>query len=113
MPQDLNIFVLTGISQPNKSDRKFYASVGSAVTLPCVFSPGLNPTETVLENMDARTHLDLSNKSVYPTSSDKSFTIQEVTLGDQGKYRCAGTVKGHRLTRTMQLVVAQSASNYL
>ncbi|XP_037532150.1 lymphocyte activation gene 3 protein-like [Nematolebias whitei] len=96
-----------GISQPIKSDTKFYAAVGSAVTLPCVFSPRLNPTETVLEKTDARKHLDLSNKSVYPTSSDKSFTIQEVTLGDQGKYRCAGTVKGQRLTRTMQLVVAQ------
>ncbi|XP_017270908.1 lymphocyte activation gene 3 protein [Kryptolebias marmoratus] len=99
--------MVRGISQPSKSDTKMYAAVGSAFTLPCVFSPGLTVTRAVLEKTDVQKRPALSNKSPDSTSLDQSLTIQEVTLEDQGNYRCAATVRGHSLSRKMQLVVAQ------
>lgn len=82
--------------------------MGSAVTLPCVLSPGLAFTKMALEKTGGPERLLLTNEFVRPRSLDKSFTIQEVTMEDQGQYRCAGTVRGHSLNRTMQLVVAKS-----
>lgn len=86
-----------------------YAAVGSAVTLPCVFSAGLSPKTTSWEKVGVGKPIDL-NISNRPSFSpwDQSLIINEVELKDQGKYRCAGTINEKRLTRTMQLVVAKS-----
>uniref|UniRef100_A0A8C6KI22 Ig-like domain-containing protein n=1 Tax=Nothobranchius furzeri TaxID=105023 RepID=A0A8C6KI22_NOTFU len=100
------VLSVRGIVQPPKDDTKVYAAVGSPMTLPCVFSPDLNPTSTVFEKTGVGKTLAFSRS--LQTSSDASVPIQEVTSEDQGKYRCAGTVQGRRLARTMQLVVAKS-----
>ncbi|KAF7226958.1 transcript variant X1 [Nothobranchius furzeri] len=99
------VLSVRGIVQPPKDDTKVYAAVGSPMTLPCVFSPDLNPTSTVFEKTGVGKTLAFSRS--LQTSSDASVPIQEVTSEDQGKYRCAGTVQGRRLARTMQLVVAK------
>ncbi|KAF6735137.1 Lymphocyte activation gene 3 protein [Oryzias melastigma] len=93
-----------GITKPPKDDTLVYAALGSAVTLPCVFSAGLSPKETAWEKVGFG-NLDLNRQSL--SSWDQSVTINEVELKDQGKYRCAGSINGKRLTRTMQLVVAK------
>lgn len=87
-----------------------YAALGSAATLPCVFSAGLSPKETAWEKVGFG-NLDLNRQSL--SSWDQSVTINEVELKDQGKYRCAGSINGKRLTRTMQLVVAKSKFSQL
>lgn len=109
---------LTGIIQPSKDNSKVYAAVGSAVTLPCVFSPGLIPLSSAWEKLKpgslfkpAPSHLpasfSASSSSSQPTL-DKSATLKEVWFEDEGMYRCSGTVGRRRLTRYMQLVVAKS-----
>ncbi|XP_041842754.1 lymphocyte activation gene 3 protein-like isoform X1 [Melanotaenia boesemani] len=97
---------VNGIIQPAKDDTKMYAAVGSTLTLPCVFSPGLFPLGIVWTKLNKSNHnLD----SRHPPSSTwiKSIKINVVLFEDQGKYRCTGTVKGQTLARTMQLVVAK------
>uniref|UniRef100_A0A3P9K7D0 Lymphocyte activating 3 n=1 Tax=Oryzias latipes TaxID=8090 RepID=A0A3P9K7D0_ORYLA len=97
-----------GIIKPPKDNTMVYAAVGSAVTLPCVFSAGLSPKTTSWEKVGVGKPIDL-NISNRPSFSpwDQSLTINEVELKDQGEYRCAGTINEKRLTRTMQLVVAK------
>ncbi|KAM4581558.1 lymphocyte activation gene 3 protein [Odontesthes bonariensis] len=96
-----------GIIQPPKDDTKLYAALGSAFALPCVFSPGLRPIKTVWEKLENENPRTLKNDRPSLITAGNSFRIQEVVLDSQGKYRCAGTIRGQRLTRTMQLVVAQ------
>lgn len=112
-----------GIIQPSKDDVKVYAAVGSAVTLPCVFSLGLIPSSSVWKKLrplslfkDAPSHLPASFSP--PSSSsqsavDKSASLTEVGFADEGKYTCSGIVNGQRLTRSMQLVVAKIDSSTL
>ncbi|KAM8871158.1 lymphocyte activation gene 3 protein [Spinachia spinachia] len=106
-----------GVTHPPRDDAKVYAAVGSAVTLPCVFSPGLRPSDPVWEKLKpgflhkpAAGRLPASFSASGPLSappSDQSASLNEVELEDEGRYRCSGTVEGQRLTRNMQLVVAQ------
>ncbi|XP_030248380.1 lymphocyte activation gene 3 protein [Sparus aurata] len=112
-----------GIIQPSKDDAKVYAAVGSAITLPCVFTPGLFPAKPALEKLKPGSLLIhtpdrlpasfvASSPSSEPTS-DHSATLKEVEFEDQGTYRCSGIIKGHWLTRNMQLVVAKIDSSTL
>ncbi|RVE62782.1 hypothetical protein OJAV_G00161190 [Oryzias javanicus] len=94
-----------GIIKPPEDDSVVYAALGSAITLPCVFSAGLSPEEIAWEKVGFGS-LDSNNRPSL-SSWDQSVTINEVELKDQGKYRCAGSINGKRLTRTMQLVVAK------
>ncbi|KAM8734936.1 lymphocyte activation gene 3 protein [Acanthopagrus schlegelii] len=110
-----------GIIQPSKDYAKLYAAVGSAITLPCVFSPGLFPAKPALEKLKPGSlflhtpdrlpaSFIASSPSSQPTS-DHSATLNEVEFEDQGTYRCSGVVKGQWLTRNMQLVVAKIDSS--
>lgn len=109
---------LTGIIQPATDDTKVYAAVGSAVTLPCVFTPGLIPALPVWEKLQPVSHLKPAASrlpaSFSPSSQssqapwDKSAILKEVGLKDEGRYRCSGTVQGQRLARNIQLIVATS-----
>ncbi|XP_070692034.1 lymphocyte activation gene 3 protein-like [Pempheris klunzingeri] len=111
-----------GIIQPSKDNTKVYTAVGSAVTFPCVFSYGLIPSHPVWEKLKPEflfnpapgrlpASFSPSSESQFPW--DKSATLKEVELGDEGKYRCSGAVEGQRLTRNMQLVVAKIDSSDL
>ncbi|XP_041797922.1 lymphocyte activation gene 3 protein-like [Chelmon rostratus] len=110
-----------GIIHPSKDNTKVYAAVGSAVTLPCVFSPGLIPSGTLWEKLKAESlfrltpgRLPASFSPSSPSSRfpvDKSASLKEVGFEDAGRYRCSGTVEGQRLARNMQLVVAKIDSS--
>ncbi|XP_039885968.1 lymphocyte activation gene 3 protein-like [Simochromis diagramma] len=103
-----------GIIQPPKDNAKVYATVGSPVTLPCVFSSGLrtlsagwekiNPVSPSTRDLQL---LSLASSSPDRLRWDRSIRINEVTYEDEGKYRCSGNVGQQRLTRTLQLVVAK------
>uniref|UniRef100_A0A8C2WI82 Ig-like domain-containing protein n=1 Tax=Cyclopterus lumpus TaxID=8103 RepID=A0A8C2WI82_CYCLU len=107
-----------GVIHPSKDDTKVYAAVGSAVTLPCVFSPSLIPSNPVWEKLKpgflfkpAPGRLPTSFSSSFSQHpSDQSASLKEVGLEDEGRYRCSGSIAGQRLTRNMQLVVAKSNS---
>ncbi|XP_075965809.1 lymphocyte activation gene 3 protein [Anarhichas minor] len=110
-----------GVINPSKDDSKVYAAVGSAVTLPCVFSPGLIPSNPVWEKLKpgflfkpAPGPLPASfspSKPLSPRPYDQSASLKEVEFEDEGRYRCSGTVQEQRLTRNMQLVVAKIHSS--
>ncbi|XP_038567065.1 lymphocyte activation gene 3 protein-like [Micropterus salmoides] len=110
-----------GIIQPSEDNTKVYAAVGSAVTLPCVFSPGLIPSHTVWEKLKAKFlfkpapgRLPASFSPSLPSSQlpwEKSASLKEVAFEDEGRYQCAGTIEGQRVTRNMQLVVAKIDSS--
>ncbi|XP_033495786.1 lymphocyte activation gene 3 protein [Epinephelus lanceolatus] len=110
-----------GIINPSKDSAKVYAAVGSTVTLPCVFSPGLSPSNPVWEKLKpsylfkpSSNRLPASFSPTSPNSQDpvdKSASLKEVGFEDEGKYRCSGTIEGQRLSRTMQLVVAKIESS--
>uniref|UniRef100_A0A3Q4M1N5 Ig-like domain-containing protein n=1 Tax=Neolamprologus brichardi TaxID=32507 RepID=A0A3Q4M1N5_NEOBR len=103
-----------GIIQPPKDNAKVYATVGSPVTLPCVFSSGLrtlsagwekiNPVSPSTRDLQL---LSLASSSPDRLRWDRSIRINEVTYEDEGKYRCSGNAEQQRLTRTLQLVVAK------
>ncbi|XP_023151793.1 lymphocyte activation gene 3 protein-like isoform X2 [Amphiprion ocellaris] len=109
--------VLTGILQPSREDARLYAAVGSAASLPCIFSPGLKPSESLWEKLKPtslfRSAVDRLPASFSSSSSpaqlpwDKSARLDPVGLEDEGRYRCSGTVEGQRLARNMKLIVAQ------
>lgn len=103
----------SGIVKPQHDGTRVYASVGSAVTLPCVFSAALTPNDTIWEKKEigslyraAPRRLLLASPS--QSSADKSATLTEVWPEDKGTYRCSGMVRNQRVTRNMQLVVAKS-----
>ncbi|TDH11641.1 hypothetical protein EPR50_G00063060 [Perca flavescens] len=106
-----------GIIHPSKENTQVYAALASAVTLPCVFSPGLIPSNLAWEKLKpeflfkpAPSRLPASFSQSPPFSQrpfDKSATLKEVGFEDAGRYRCSGTIEGQRLTRNMQLVVAK------
>ncbi|XP_071372457.1 lymphocyte activation gene 3 protein-like [Centroberyx affinis] len=107
-----------GIINPSSDNTKVYAAVGSAVTLPCVFSPGLTPYNPVWERLSAGSLSPSTARSLPPSfrlSSrrllDSSVSVGEVGSEDGGRYRCSGTVKGYRLSTSLQLVVAKIESN--
>ncbi|XP_014009356.2 lymphocyte activation gene 3 protein [Salmo salar] len=106
-----------GIVNPFSASAKVYAEVGSAVTLPCVFSTGLTPSDTAWERLDTSgsalplpPSFNLSSLLSLPPW-DRSVGVGQVGQGDGGRYRCSGTVEGRRVTREMQLVTAQVLSN--
>lgn len=103
----------SGIVQPRDDGTRVYASIGSAVTLPCVFSAALTPDDIIWEKKESGSQyraapgrLLLASSS--QSSTDKSATLTEVWPEDEGTYRCSGTVRSQRVTRNMQLVVARS-----
>ncbi|XP_054477608.1 uncharacterized protein LOC129109540 [Anoplopoma fimbria] len=110
-----------GIIQPSQENTKVYAVVGSAVTLPCVFSSGFIPSNPVWEKLKpgflfkpTPGRLPASFSPSIPftqLSFDQSASLKEVGLDDEGRYRCSGTIEGQRLTRNMQLVVAKIHSS--
>uniref|UniRef100_A0A667X4L4 Ig-like domain-containing protein n=1 Tax=Myripristis murdjan TaxID=586833 RepID=A0A667X4L4_9TELE len=107
-----------GIVQPSSDNTKVYAAVGSAVTLPCVFSPSLilsGPTwEKLSSGSRSPSTPDFRPASFTPSPSssqqpwDRSVSVGEVGVDDEGTYRCSGTAGGYKLSRTLQLVVARS-----
>ncbi|XP_040900178.1 lymphocyte activation gene 3 protein-like [Toxotes jaculatrix] len=105
-----------GIIQPPNDNTKVYAAVGSGVTLPCVFSPGLTPNLPVWKKAGslfkpAPGHPPLSYSSSSQLPWDKSASLKEVGFKDEGRYTCSGTIQGQILTRTIQLVVAKIESS--
>ncbi|XP_071324675.1 lymphocyte activation gene 3 protein-like [Trachinotus anak] len=106
-----------GIIQPPNDNTKVYAAVGSAVTLPCVFSPGITPSLPVWEKLQSGSLLKSVPGHLSPSFSpssqspelpwDKSASLKEVGFEDEGRYRCSATVEGQKLSRNIQLVVAQ------
>ncbi|XP_029283493.1 lymphocyte activation gene 3 protein [Cottoperca gobio] len=112
---------VNGIIEPSNDNTKVYAAVGSAVTLPCVFSSSMIPSGSVWEKLKpgflikpAPGRLPASFSASSPSSplpSDKSASLREVRFEDEGKYRCSGAISGQRLTRQMQLVVAKIGSS--
>ncbi|XP_072769053.1 cell adhesion molecule DSCAM-like [Nerophis lumbriciformis] len=97
-----------GIIHPSRDDVQMYAAVGCAATLPCVFSPGQIPSETSWHKPSGP--LPPSFLSSSPASKpawDQSARLGNVSLEDEGIYRCAGVVGGQSLSRRMQLVVAK------
>ncbi|KAK1895553.1 Lymphocyte activation 3 protein [Dissostichus eleginoides] len=100
---------------------KLYAAVGSSVSLPCVFSTGLTPSDPVWEKLKPGflfkpspgrlpASFSPSSSSSQPLS-DKSASLTEVEVGDKGRYRCSGTLEGQQLNRNMELVVAKIISS--
>ncbi|XP_056236256.1 lymphocyte activation gene 3 protein-like [Seriola aureovittata] len=112
-----------GIIQPSNDNTKVYAAVGSAVTLPCVFSPDLNPSIPTWEKLQPGSLLKAVPGHLRPSfspysrspklPSDMSVSVKEVEFKDKGKYRCSATVQGQKLTRDIQLVVAKIDSSVL
>ncbi|XP_062255971.1 lymphocyte activation gene 3 protein-like [Platichthys flesus] len=112
---------VTGIIQPPSDDTKVYAAVGSAVTLPCVFSSGLIPDLPLWQKLQPGSLNKRAPSRVAPSFSpsspssqlpwDKSTSLKEVDLKDEGMYRCSGTIQGQRLARNIQLVVAKIDSS--
>ncbi|XP_068426588.1 lymphocyte activation gene 3 protein-like [Clinocottus analis] len=110
-----------GVIHPSKDDTKVYAAVGSAVTLPCVFSPGLIPSNPVWEKLrpgflfkptPGRLPSSFSSSKLFSQlPSDQSASLKEVGLEDEGRYRCSGSIEGQQVTRNMQLVVAKIHSS--
>lgn len=103
----------SGIIQPRDDGTRVYASEGSAVTLPCVFSAALSPSDTVWEKKELGSQFRAAPRRLLLASSsqspaDKSANLPEVLPEDGGTYRCSGMVKNRRLTRNMKLVVAKS-----
>ncbi|XP_029958996.1 lymphocyte activation gene 3 protein [Salarias fasciatus] len=102
-----------GIVQPSEDNTRLYAAVGSAATLPCVFSPDLKPLSSAWQKLKQGSRLSPavdqlpSSLAASATPDDKSASLSEVSYEHAGNYSCAGTVQGQRLTRTMQLVVAK------
>uniref|UniRef100_A0A3Q3KRU0 Ig-like domain-containing protein n=1 Tax=Monopterus albus TaxID=43700 RepID=A0A3Q3KRU0_MONAL len=115
------VLSVQGFIQPSTDNTKVYVAVGSAVTLPCVFSPGLTPSSPGWEKLKPGSlfkpipgHLPLSFSQSLSSSQhswDRSASLKEVGFEDEGRYRCSGTLQGQRLTRNMQLVVAKINSN--
>lgn len=107
------LVLFAGIVQPPKDDTKVYAALGSAATLPCVFSPGLIPSSSAWEKLEPgfpTIQLPASFSQAAPSSQpsvDKSAILKEVRWEDGGTYRCSGTVEGRQLTRNLHLVVAK------
>lgn len=103
---------LTGIIQPPEDNIKVYAAVGSAVRLPCVFSTGLTPTNLLWERVNNISLGHLPSSFALPSSHgstwDKSASVTEVQVEDEGWYRCSGTAQGQRLSRNMKLVTIKS-----
>lgn len=98
---------------------KVYAALGSAATLPCVFSPGLNLSETRWQKVKPSSSSGtvpvpppLSSSSSQ-SDRDKSVGMTQVGWEDAGGYRCSGTADGQRLARDIQLVVARSKLTHL
>lgn len=112
---------IKGIIKPSKDSIKLYSAEGSAVSLPCVFSPGLTPASPVWEKLKPESLFNpvpgrLPASFSPPSSSsqspwDLSASLKEVRFEDGGKYRCSATAGGQRFTRNMQLVVAKIESS--
>lgn len=107
---------IEGIIQPRDDGTRVYASEGSAVTLPCVFSAALSPSDTVWEKKELGSQFRAAPRRLLLASSsqspaDKSANLPEVLPEDGGTYRCSGMVKNRRLTRNMKLVVAKIESS--
>ncbi|KAM4601514.1 lymphocyte activation gene 3 protein [Polymixia lowei] len=108
---------LRGIIHPLNDNARVYAALGSEVTLPCVFSSGLIPSNTTWEKVNAGSPSPSNPPSLPPTFNlsspssqhpwDRSVSVREVSSEDEGWYRCSGTAEGHRLTRNLQLVIAK------
>ncbi|XP_061675758.1 hemicentin-1-like [Syngnathoides biaculeatus] len=106
-----------GIVHPPRDDTKVYAAVGSAATLPCVFSAGLNPTETTWQKLEpdplSRSSPDplppsfSSFPPIYRPTLDHSARLKDIGLEDEGTYMCSGVVEGQSFSRKVQLVVAK------
>lgn len=99
-----------------------YAAVGSSVSLPCLFSEGLDENNVSWERSSTTKYFPLPLPSSFkqsPTGSpvllgsqDRSAWIETVQDGDEGKYTCSGMIKGsngtpYKVQRRMQLVVAR------
>ncbi|XP_077384285.1 roundabout homolog 2 isoform X2 [Festucalex cinctus] len=102
-----------GIVQPSQDDAKVYAAVGSAATLPCVFSRDVNPSEPTWHKLKPGSRSKLAIESLPSSSSlsspawDQSAHLCETVAEDAGTYRCAALVEGRWLSRKVQLVVAK------
>ncbi|CAL8247371.1 unnamed protein product [Lota lota] len=106
-----------GIVHPTGDHTRVYAAVGSAVTLPCVFSHGAIPSNLVWEKTSGG--LNPTSFQLPPSSSssssqspwDGSASLGAIVPYHQGTYQCSGMMEGRRLTRRLQLVISHVESN--
>ncbi|XP_072317612.1 lymphocyte activation gene 3 protein-like [Eucyclogobius newberryi] len=103
-----------GIVQPPDDTAQVFAAVGSAVALPCVFSPGLTPNASWDRTRDGPSGPSagtlppsFSPASALVSTRDQTARLNEVRFEDAGRYRCSATVQGQRLERRVQLVTAR------
>ncbi|KAL2084777.1 hypothetical protein ACEWY4_020295 [Coilia grayii] len=120
-----------GIENPPLDSALVYASVGSSATLPCLFSQGLAPNTTWMRL--SKGSLSSTSTSSSPPSGgssspslprsfvpqaaspigpcDRSARLDGVDVGDEGRYRCSGSVEGRLVEREMELVTARVLSS--
>lgn len=104
---------LTGILVPKYNHEAVYAEVGSSMTLPCIFSDGLNVGIVFWNKVPSTTtRPDIDLPSFMKTHSqwDKSYHIENVEEADKGVYVCSGEIKGRnwsRVERSINLVTAR------
>ncbi|XP_034030404.1 carcinoembryonic antigen-related cell adhesion molecule 1-like [Thalassophryne amazonica] len=106
-----------GIIEPPNDDTRVYTAVGSSVTLPCVFSPDLIPSDAAWKKLKSGSLSQVSPGPLPPSFSasslsshppwDKTAGLTEVEVADEGRYTCSGKINRQRLTRRIQLVVAK------
>ncbi|KAL0172668.1 hypothetical protein M9458_032979, partial [Cirrhinus mrigala] len=73
-----------------------YASVGSSVSLPCVFTDGLIPNTVIWNRTSTNSNAWLPFPASFEESAGPSASaaIQRVEDGDQGMYTCSGMMRG-------------------
>lgn len=105
-----------GVSSPPSESSVVYSSVGSSVTLPCVFTEGLVQHSGIWERRSTTRSSTLSLPSSFRSplsgsTQDRSAWIETVEDGDEGIYTCSGMMKlvntERKAQRSMQLVVAR------
>ncbi|KAM9782523.1 LOW QUALITY PROTEIN: lymphocyte activation gene 3 protein [Neosynchiropus ocellatus] len=99
--------IVRGIARPPRNDIKFYASVGSALTLPCVLTAGSIPSAVVWQRLPGGSVSSSFNATTWQPDWDRSISATEVLYEDAGQYTCSVTLQNRTLTRKLQLVVAR------
>lgn len=116
----LHLLSPIGIVRPSSDSTKVYAAVGSAVTLPCVYTSSFIPSDQTWERLTAgpiSPSTPLPLPPLFNLSSqlpwDKSVDVAEVGPEDEGSYKCSGIIKGRRMTRNVQLVTTKGKLHIL
>ncbi|XP_023662837.1 lymphocyte activation gene 3 protein [Paramormyrops kingsleyae] len=103
-----------GITSPASDLTVVYTELGSSVLLPCVYSTSLtpeNPSWTRVSDTVGRLKPLPPSFHISPVSSktpwNRSAWIERVEKGDEGIYKCLGSVERKRMERQLWVVTAQ------